>query len=80
MVSHTSEAPKIATNLSVRADLVREARAHGLNLSQVLEQRLLEILHERRQEAWQRENEQAIDGYNARVERKGVFSDAWRKF
>lgn len=80
MVSRRAEAPKIATNLWVRADLVRDARAQGLNLSQVLEERLSEVLRERRQETWQRENAQAIDRYNARVAKKGVFSDAWRKF
>ena len=30
--------------------------------------------------AWEIENRDAIDDYNARVERHGVFSDEWRKF
>ena len=79
-MARTSAAQKIATNLSVRADLVREARAHGVNLSQVLEQGLAEVLRERRRAAWLAENERAIDRYNARVAKKGVFSDGWRKF
>ena len=50
------------------------------NLSQVLEQGLTEVLRERRRAAWLAENEKAIDRYNARVAKKGVFSDGWRKF
>lgn len=79
-MARTSAAQKTATNLSVRADLVREARAHGVNLSEVLEQGLIEILRERRRAAWLKENEQAIGRYNARVAKRGVFSDGWRKF
>lgn len=79
-MARTSAARKIATNLSVCADLVRKARAHGVNLSQVLEQGLTEVLRERRRAAWLAENEKAIDRYNARVAKKGVFSDGWRTF
>jgi len=71
---------KVPTNLSVRADLVRAARALGLNLSEVLEAALEQAVRDRARDAWQAENQDAIDGYNARVERHGGFSDAWRKF
>jgi antitoxin CcdA len=71
---------KVPTNLSVRADLVRSARALGPNLSEVLETALEQAVRDRARAAWQAENQDAIDGYNARVERHGVFSDAWRKF
>ena len=73
-------AHKVATNLSVRSDLVRSARAYQLNLSEILEHALERTVREREQQAWLDENEDAIDGYNARVERRGVFSDAWRRF
>jgi len=71
---------KVPTNLSARADIVREAKELGLNLSEVFEAGLVEAIRRRRQELWLAENEEAIAAYNARVERDGVFSDDWRKF
>jgi antitoxin CcdA len=71
---------KIATNLSVRADIVHEARAIGLNLSEVFEAAVLQALRSKRREAWLRENAEAIEHYNATVTRDGIFSDRWRKF
>lgn len=71
---------RIATNLSARADVVREAKALGLNLSEVFESAAIEAIRCRRQEQWLAENRQAIASYNARVHQHGVFSDRWRKF
>jgi antitoxin CcdA len=73
-------APKVATNLSARADIVREAKELGLNLSEVFESAVADAVKRRRQELWLEENKDAIASYNARVERDGVFSDDWRKF
>jgi antitoxin CcdA len=73
-------APKVATNLSARADIVRAAKELGLNLSEVFESAVAEAIRRRRQELWLEENREAIDSYNARVERDGVFGDDWRKF
>jgi antitoxin CcdA len=72
--------PKVATNLSARADLVREAKALGLNLSEVFESAVSAAIAHRRQEVWLEENREAIESYNTRVERDGLFSDDWRKF
>jgi antitoxin CcdA len=71
---------KVATNLSVRADLIRAARARELNLSEVLERALEAAIREADRRAWLAENEAAIDEYNAQVEKRGVFSDGIRKF
>ncbi len=73
-------ARKVATNLSIRADVVSEARAQGLNLSEVFEAALLAAVRRKRGEAWLKENAEAIASYNAKVARDGVFSDRWRKF
>jgi antitoxin CcdA len=73
-------ARKIATNLSVRADVVKEAKALGVNLSELFEAAVLEAVRRRRQESWQAENREAIESYNAKVARDGVFGDDWRKF
>jgi antitoxin CcdA len=76
----TSRRRKIATNLSARADIVAEAKALGVNLSEVFESALIEAVRRKRQEAWLAENREAIESYNARVTRDGLFSDTWRKF
>ncbi len=73
-------APKKATNVSVNRDLLRQARGLGLNLSQTLEDRLVEIVREHRRESWLEENRDAIDDYNRRVQRDGAFSDGLRRF
>jgi antitoxin CcdA len=69
---------KIATNLSVRADLTREAKALGINLSEVFEEALLKVVRRRREEHWRQENREAIEDYNAAVAREGIFSDVSR--
>jgi antitoxin CcdA len=71
---------RTATNVSARQDIVREARELGLNLSRVFENALQEAIREERRRRWLEENRDAIDAYNARVDDRGVFSDAWRKF
>ena len=71
---------KVPTNLSVRSDLVRKARAFKLNLSEVLERALEYAFRERARRSWLQENEDAIDDYNEQVEKRGVFSDGWRRF
>ena len=74
------KAPKKATNLSINSDLLRQAREHRLNLSQVLEQRLMELLAEVKRRQWRAENQEAIEVYNRRIEDRGVFSDGLRSF
>lgn len=73
-------APKKATNLSINADLLRQARELNINLSQTLEQHLAEIVREVRRQQWLAENKGAIDVYNQRIESQGAFSDGLRQF
>ena len=73
-------ARKAPTNLSLPVDLVRRAKAVGLNLSQVVERALAAAIREAEQARWLSENEQAIEQYNAFVERHGTFSDELRAF
>jgi antitoxin CcdA len=71
---------KKPVNLSINADLLREARAREINLSATLEQALTEAVAERRRQQWLAENQTAIANYNARVDADGVFSDGLRSF
>lgn len=71
---------KVPTNLSLRADLVRRAKAIGLNLSDVVEAALEAAIRNAERDAWLESNREAIAEYNAVIERRGVFSDDWRRF
>ena len=71
---------KQATNLSIRADLLQRAKARHINLSQTLEERLEVILQEQDRQAWLEANREAIEEYNARIARDGVWSEGLRRF
>ena len=62
-----------AVNLSVRSDLVRAARERGLNLSRVLEDALDLKLRQEQARKWVEDNREAIQTYNERVEREGLW-------
>ena len=75
----TSTAKK-AANLTVRADLLEEARARKINLSQTLETALTVELKKQREAEWLEQNKEAIAAYGRFVEKHGVFSDRFRNF
>ncbi len=74
------KAPKKSTNLSINSDLLMQAKQNNINLSKALEQRLVEMLLEEKRCMWRKNNKEAIDAYNRRVEDSGVFSDHLRSF
>ncbi len=71
---------KRAVNVSVRADLIDEAKALGTNISAVLERALDEEHRHQRAERWRAENAAAIDEANAELARNGLWSDGLRLF
>jgi antitoxin CcdA len=73
-------AKKLPANLSIRSDLLREAKERKINLSQTLEERLEEILREQNRQAWREENREAIKAANDFVARHGLWSDGLRRF
>lgn len=77
---YNTNAPKKATNLSINSDLLMKAKEHNINLSNVLENHLIEMLAEAKRHQWEKENRDAIEAYNNRIQTKGVFSEGLRKF
>jgi antitoxin CcdA len=75
-----SALPKKAANLTVRADLLEEARAYKINLSQTLEAALAVELKKHREAAWLEENKEAIEAYNREIAEHGLWSDGLRQF
>jgi antitoxin CcdA len=75
-----SATPKKAANLTVRADLLEDARAYKINLSQTLETALTAELKKRREAEWLEQNKEAIAAYGRFVEEHGLLSDHYRNF
>jgi len=71
---------KQAVNVSIRRELVEEAKAFNTNISAVLERALEEEHREQRREKWRAENRQAIGEANAELAENGLWSDGLRLF
>lgn len=81
MIEHHIDRPlKKSTNLSIRTDLIKIARADNINLSNMLEQSLLEYCRQKRQQDWIAENKKAFSDYNRLVEERGLYADDRRFF
>ncbi|OIO66718.1 MAG: acetoacetyl-CoA synthase [Zetaproteobacteria bacterium CG_4_9_14_3_um_filter_49_83] len=75
-----SKPAKRAVNLRIDEALIDQAKALNVNLSQTLEMSLVEILREKQRAAWLAENREAVQAYNSRIEKQGLFSDGLRQF
>ncbi len=61
-----------ATNVSLRSDLIEEARKLNINISQACERGLEEQVRKSLRETWLEENQEAIEGWNRWVEENGL--------
>lgn len=77
---YNPKAPKKAANLSINNELLQQAKELGINLSQSLEEILVDKVARRKEELWLEENRDAIEDYNRTIERRGVFSNGLRRF
>ena len=69
-----------ATNVTLPAALVTEAKERGINVSQACEAGLRASVAERRRAQWLAENRAAIEAYNRRIESDGLTLAAYRPF
>jgi antitoxin CcdA len=69
-----------ATNVSLRADLIDEARKLDINISQACEKGLEQQVKTARAAAWLEENREAIESSNAWVEKQGLPLARYRQF
>jgi antitoxin CcdA len=72
--------PKKATNITLSADVLNEAKALGINLSQACDQFLRELVRKERECRWLEANAEFIAAYNRSVETEGLPLDEWRGF
>lgn len=68
------------TNITLPDALLAEARALNINISQTCERALAAEIAAARREAWLRDNREAMDAWNARVETDGLPLAAYRRF
>lgn len=69
-----------ATNVSLDASLVSEAKALGVSISQASNRGLEQAVKKARAEQWLRENLAALDSYNEWVEGNGLPLENSRLF
>ncbi|MEO8804053.1 MAG: type II toxin-antitoxin system CcdA family antitoxin [Rudaea sp.] len=77
-MNRSANALKKPTNVTIRSDLLEQARAMKINLSQEFEQHLEQVVRKHQGEQWLRENREAIEAYNRFFEEHGLWSDEYR--
>ncbi len=73
-------APKKPTNVSLNQELVRAAKAYGLNVSRIAEAALAAAVRARAEREWIERNAKALDAYNAKLGTREPFGDRHRRF
>ncbi len=74
------EGPKKATNVSLSAELVDEAKKLGINVSEACQSGLAAQVKAARDAAWKEENRAAIESWNDYIRKNGMPYDKYRQF
>ena len=74
------QATRKSTNLSLDAQLVADAKAMGLNLSETAERAIAEAIREEKVRRWKEENREAMEAYNKYIEEHGLPLAEFRQF
>ena len=80
MQSTTSAPLKKATNITLSADVLADAKAFGINISQACDGFLRERVKQERQRQWLSLNAEFITEYNKTLETEGLPLDQYRSF
>ncbi len=74
------ESKRRPVNLTIREDILKEAKDLNLNASQAAEVGLVEAIKQARETAWLKENKKEIQAHNKRVENTGLLlTPNWKK-
>ncbi len=63
------------TNVSVRSDLLKEAKELNINLTTIFDNALAEEIKKHKSQQWRNENRAAIAACNQFIEGSGLLSD-----
>lgn len=79
-IAMAPKARRKPVTLTIREDILRDARAFSLNTSQAAEAGIEQALRKARGEAWLSDNAEAIEAYNRQIESRGVaIPPRWAK-
>ena len=74
------ESKRRPVNLTIREDILKQAKDLNLNASQAAEVGLVEAIKQARETAWLKENQKALQAHNERVEKTGpLLTPNWKK-
>ena len=76
----STNAVRQAANLSIDADLMKEAKGLDVNLSRAAEAGIAEAVAAEKARLWKIENRAAIESWNAYVEEHGIPLAEFRQF
>lgn len=71
---------KKATNITLSADVLADAKAFGINISQACDGFLRERVRQERERRWLSQNAEFISEYNKTLESEGLPLDQYRSF
>jgi antitoxin CcdA len=74
------DSPKRATNVSLVADMVDDAKRLGVNVSEACQKGLAAEVKKAREAKWLEENREALESSNAYVEKHGLPLARYRLF
>ena len=77
---HQTSNTKRATNLTLSAQVLADAKALGINISKACDAHLQELVRQEKEARWKLEHADYIKAYNAVVEEEALPLNAWRTF
>ncbi|WGS87009.1 type II toxin-antitoxin system CcdA family antitoxin [Methylomonas sp. UP202] len=76
----TQQHSQKATNLTLSADVLAEAKTLNMNISQACDRYLRELVRSERESRWRQEHAEFISAYNQILEQDGLPLDKFRIF
>ena len=76
----TPAQPKRATNLTLSADVLAQAKALNINISQACDTFLRELVRKEQAKRWREDHAGYIAAHNATLAKEGLPLDQWRAF
>lgn len=76
----TANPAKKATNITLSADVLADARRLGINISQACDSYLRELVRREQERRWAEQHADFIVAYNQTVEAEGLPLEQWRGF
>lgn len=77
---HVISPARKATNITLSADVLAEAKALGINISKRCDDFLRKLVAEERASRWRTDHAEFIAAYNKIVATEGLPLDEWRNF